>query len=91
MQELPHHYAVTASAGAESHVVVSSPGLEDIATAAPAEYGGPGDVWSPQTFLFASVADCFLLTFPFLPRAAKTDRGSLRRERVGQARKIGKG
>lgn len=90
MQDLPHHYVVTASAEAESHVVVSSPGLEDIATAAPAEYGGPGDVWSPETLLVASVANCFILTFRAIARASKLDWVSLGCDVTGKLDKIDK-
>ena len=35
----------------------------------PAEYG-PRGVWSPETLLCASVADCFILTFRAVARAA---------------------
>lgn len=71
MHELPHHYNVAASADGESHVVVSSEGLENIETAAPAAFGGPGDLWSPETLLVAAVADCFILSFRAIARASK--------------------
>jgi organic hydroperoxide reductase OsmC/OhrA len=38
-------------------------------TALPAEFGGPGDRWSPETLLVAAVADCFVLTFRGVARA----------------------
>jgi len=41
-----------------------------VSTAAPAEFGGPGDRWPPETLLVASVADCFVLTFRAVSRAA---------------------
>ncbi len=40
-------------------------------TASPAEFGGPGDRWSPETLLSAAVADCFILTFKAVARASK--------------------
>jgi len=70
MKDLPHRYAVGASAGAEGPIPVSSPGLEPLSTNAPAEFGGPGDRWSPETLLMASVVDCFVLTFRAVARAS---------------------
>lgn len=77
MQNLPHHYAVTASVTTEGYVDLASSGLEAIESAPPAEFGGPGDRWSPETLLVAAVADCFILTFKAIARASKFDWVSL--------------
>jgi len=77
MQEFPHHYRVTATGGAEDKIELSSPGVPDLPSAAPAEFGGPGDQWSPETLLAASVADCFILSFRAIARASKFDWVSL--------------
>ena len=61
MQDLPHHYVVTASARGKDNVVLSSANLPDLATAGPPEFGGPGDVWSPESLLVAAVADWLTL------------------------------
>jgi len=90
MQELPHNYAVTASADAEGLVFVSSQGLADLETAAPAEFGGPGDVWSPETLLVASVANCFVLTFRAIARASRLEWVELRCSVSGSLDKIDK-
>jgi organic hydroperoxide reductase OsmC/OhrA len=71
MQDLPHHYSVAAGAQAEGPVVLSSEGLPDLASAAPQQFGGPGDRWSPETLLVAAVADCFILSFRAIARASK--------------------
>ena len=71
MQELPHNYVVTASAQAESNVDLSCNGLPDLVTGPPAEFGGPGDIWSPETLFVGSVSDCFILTFRAIARASK--------------------
>lgn len=72
MEALPHHYTVTASGtDVTSHIVVRSSGVSDIITDAPAEFGGPGDQWSPEALLMAAVADCFILTFRAVARASK--------------------
>ena len=63
MQDFPHHYKTSASARHDSHVDLTSPGLPNLPAAAPAEFGGPGDHWSPETLLSAAVASCFKLSF----------------------------
>jgi organic hydroperoxide reductase OsmC/OhrA len=70
MQDYPHHYLVKAEAPAEGVINVSSSGLETLPSLAPAEFGGPGDHWSPETFLVAAVADCFILTFRAVARGS---------------------
>lgn len=77
MQKLPHHYAVSATASSEENVSLTSPGLTPIDSAPPAEFGGPGDKWSPETLLVAAIADCFVLTFKAIARASKLDWASL--------------
>ncbi len=71
MQDLPHHYRVTATGEPAGTVNVASPGLDDLATAAPAEFGGPGDLWSPETLFAAAIADCFVLSFRAVARASR--------------------
>jgi peroxiredoxin-like protein len=78
MQDLPHRYSVAAIAKAEGEVSVESGALPSLATAPPAEFGGPGDQWSPETLLVASVADCFILTFRAVARASKLPWETLR-------------
>jgi peroxiredoxin-like protein len=83
MQPLPHHYTVVAAGGAEGDVALNSDGLPVLASAAPAEFGGPGGRWSPETLLVAAVADCFVLTFLAIARASKVTWLSLRCEVEG--------
>lgn len=73
MQQLPHHYRVTASADATGDVRVDSEGVETIASAPPPEFGGPGGRWSPESLLVAAVADCFVLSFRAIARASKLE------------------
>ena len=78
MQDYPHHYKTTASARHDSNVDMTSPGLPDLKLAAPAEFGGPGDHWSPETLMAAAVASCFKLSFKAIARAAKFEWVSIR-------------
>jgi organic hydroperoxide reductase OsmC/OhrA len=63
MQPFPHRYLVSAAAGLEGEVVLESERLPKLLTTLPAEFGGPGGLWSPEALLVASVADCYVLTF----------------------------
>ena len=63
MKPLPHHYTVKAEGAPDGLVPLSAKGLQNLDTAAPADFGGPGDQWSPETLITGAVADCFILTF----------------------------
>ena len=63
MTILPHYYQVNATAGPEGEVPLQVEGLPTLITQAPAEFGGPGDQWSPEDMLVGAVADCYVLTF----------------------------
>jgi organic hydroperoxide reductase OsmC/OhrA len=67
----PHTYLASASAESTGLVAVTSPQSPSLETAAPPQFDGPGGVWSPETLLCASLADCFVLTFRAVARAAK--------------------
>ncbi len=71
MADFPHHYRVDALGGPEGAVRLASEGLDAIESAPPAQFGGPGDRWSPETLLVAAVADCFVLGFRAIARASK--------------------
>jgi len=73
MHPYPHLYKVSASGAASGSIAVSSAGLPTLETAPPPEFDGPGGIWSPETLLCASVADCFILTFRAVSRAARLD------------------
>jgi hypothetical protein len=63
MEPLPHHYQVCVESRPESRAEISSVGLTPLSSAPPAEFDGPGHLWSPETLLVGAVADCFVLTF----------------------------
>lgn len=71
MKPYPHHYAASASARPTDLIMICAPDLRPIETAAPPEFDGPGDVWSPEMLLSAAMADCFVLTFRAVARAAR--------------------
>lgn len=71
MQPYPHSYRVTAAAERDGEVILASSGLTPLHSAPPAEFDGPGNLWSPETLLVGAIADCFVLTFRAIARAGK--------------------
>lgn len=71
MHPFPHRYKAKARSSPEDVVSLDSPGLETIASLPPVEFDGPGDLWSPETLLCASLADCLLMTFRVVARISK--------------------
>jgi organic hydroperoxide reductase OsmC/OhrA len=88
MKPYPHIYSATAKGVATGLVSVESAGLPALVTAPPAEFDGPGDVWSPETLLMAAIADCYILTFRGVARAAKFDWGELTCEVEGVLERV---
>jgi len=71
MQPFPHHYLVNAAVRPDGDVPLSTEGVRVIESATPREFGGPGNQWSPEGLLTASVADCFVLGFRAIAAASK--------------------
>jgi len=71
MNPFPHHYRVAACGTETGDITLSAAELPTISSAAPKAFGGPGDRWSPEDLLVAAVADCFILSFRAVSRAAR--------------------
>ena len=71
MQPLPHVYSVAAAGSAQGSVALTATGLPRLAVAPPAQFNGPGDLWSPEDLLVAAIASCFILTFRAIARSSQ--------------------
>jgi organic hydroperoxide reductase OsmC/OhrA len=71
MHPFPHHYAAAAAARPDGDVPLSCEGVRVIESAQPKEFDGPGNQWSPEQLLTATVADCFVLSFRAIAGASK--------------------
>lgn len=89
MQPLPHHYTVSAAGDVSGDLAVESEELPALAVAAPLEFDGPGDRWSPETLLCAAVAGCFILTFRAVARASKFTWQRLECSVAGELERVG--
>jgi peroxiredoxin-like protein len=70
MKPFPHHYDVHLDGGPSGYGELSTGGVSALRTAPPAEYDGPGDAWSPEHLLLASVQACFLFTLRAIARVS---------------------
>ena len=90
MQPLPHHYQVQANSTPDTQIISSSNGIPDMVTAGPAEFGGPGDQWSPETLFVSAIASCFVLSFKAVANASKFPWKSIDCESIGKLEKVGR-
>ena len=88
MQPLPHRYLVAAAATEGGDVQLSAASLPRFGSAPPAEFGGPGDLWSPETLLVAALGDCLVLTFRGVARASRVAWTSIRCEVTGTLSRV---
>jgi len=70
MKPLPHRYESHLTGGPSGYAHVSSAGVPVLRTAAPADFDGPGDAWSPEQLLLASVQSCYLFTLRAVAHAS---------------------
>src|ERR1700744_4049480 len=71
MHPFPHPYTFNAAVRPVGDVPLSTEGVRIIESSPPKEFDGPGNQWSPEGLLTASVADCFVLNFRAIAAASK--------------------
>ena len=88
MKPLPHQYDARLTGGPSGYAELSTPGVPKLQVAPPAEYEGPGDAWSPEHLLLASVQACFLFTLRAVARLSKLEFLSLELDAVGTVNRV---
>jgi peroxiredoxin-like protein len=79
-----HDYPVSVRwTGGSQGVASSSDGLPPLTVAAPPEFGGPEEVWTPEHMFVASIASCFMTTYLAIARLSKLEVVSLEVPAVG--------
>ena len=73
MKPLPHSYEVTLTGGPAGDATLSTESIPTLSSAPPKEFDGPGDAWSPEHLLLASVLACFMFTFRAVARGSNFD------------------
>ncbi len=89
MIHFPCQYHASATAKSEGEINLHSDGVADIVSAAPKNFGGPGDRWAPETLLVATLGDCFILTFRAVAAAMKINWVSVRCDVQGTLAQVG--
>ncbi len=88
MKALPHTYTVKVEAEAKGNLTVRCENLQDLTVAPPSQFGGPGDLWSPEDLFMASVANCLVLSFRAIARASKLEWVSIECESDGELSRV---
>jgi organic hydroperoxide reductase OsmC/OhrA len=88
MQPFPHRYTIDASVARDGNAALSAEGVAVIESAPPAEFGGPGDRWSPETLLTAALVDCFVLNFKSIAQLSRFDWISLKARTIGTVDRV---
>lgn len=71
MTDLPHLYKLKSEGSVAGNLTTRCENLPDIIVAPPIQFGGPGDAWSPEDLLMASIANCLVLSFRAIAKASK--------------------
>jgi organic hydroperoxide reductase OsmC/OhrA len=77
MKPLPHAYEVALTGRPTGYATLSTEGVPTLSSAPPKDFEGPGDAWSPEHLLLASVLACFMFTFRAVARGSNFDFVSL--------------
>ena len=88
MQLFPHRHHVRLTAGADGYAEVATAGAPLLTTAPVPQFDGPGDAWSPEHLLLASVEASFLLTFRAAARQAHVSFQSLELDALGTVHRM---
>lgn len=70
MSKLPHQYSTTVCARESGHLDTTDTQRPCLSLAPPLQFGGPGDQWSPEDLLMASLSSCLILSFRAIAKAA---------------------
>jgi peroxiredoxin-like protein len=89
MKPLPHRYEVRLAGGPSGYAELSTSGVPNLQVAPPADYDGPGDVWSPEHLLLASLQACFLFTLRAVARHSKVEFAALQLDAEGTVDRVG--
>lgn len=90
MKEFPHRYSVKIEGEPDSFLDTYAENLPKIQVAPPIEFDGPGDRWSPEELLMASISSCFVLSFAAIARASKLEWLGIKCETSGELDKLDK-
>jgi len=88
LQNLPHQYRVQAQGRPNENLDLCVANVPKLTVAPPVQFGGPGDQWSPEDLLMASIASCFILSFKAIAKASKFSWASIQCDSEGTLARV---
>lgn len=88
MEQLPHTYTVSVSGLPQNNLSVTCGELSPMEIAPPMQFDGPGDQWSPEDLLMASISGCLVLSFRAIAKASRLEWISIQCESSGKLDKV---
>lgn len=90
MQPLPHHYSTRVSGKPDQNLDLSLENGLGLVVAPPALFDGPGDQWTPEELLTASLASCLVLSFRAICKVSKFEWLDIDVNTVGKLERVEK-
>jgi peroxiredoxin-like protein len=84
----PYFYQAEIEWTGDGRGELRSPTLPDIRVAAPPEFKGHENVWTPEHLFVAAVNSCFMTTFLSIAEMSKLDFMSFKADAVGRLEKV---
>lgn len=88
MKALPHQYSVKVEGQLVNNITVSADNLPTLQVSPPKQFDGPGDQWSPEELLMASIGSCLVLSFRAISKASKFEWISVKCESQGDLENV---
>ncbi len=88
MEQLPHTYSSRICGTPNDNLHTVTAHLPSMSLAPPQQFDGPGDQWSPEELLMASVSGCLVLSFRAIAKASGLDWLSIDCESEGSLEKV---
>ena len=84
----PHYYRTEVEWARERMGELRAPTLPNIQVAAPPEFKGHENTWTPEHLFVAAVSSCFMTTFLAIAEMSKLDFTSFKADAVGKLEKL---
>lgn len=68
-----HEYEISISWNDTPNAIIKSDKLPEVEVNAPANFGGPDNVWSPEHLFVSSIASCIMLSFLYFAEQRKVE------------------
>jgi peroxiredoxin-like protein len=82
-----HEYEINVNWKNTPNAVMKDDKLPEIEVNAPANFGGPDDVWSPEHLFVSSIASCTMLSFMYFAEQRKVEIKSYESQAKGTLKK----